>query len=354
MALSRETLARLRTQVINGITDWSNPHALSPRTGKHFMDTWDWYQGVALFGLLQYARRYEDEAVYAYLRDWFDRRIAAGLPMKNVNSMCPMLTLSFLYEETGDAAHKALLDEWLRHAMESLPRTEEGGFQHITIDAENYMQLWCDTLYMTVLFVARIGVLTGEDRYVQESVRQFLVHLKYLTDPVTGLFYHGWTFDGCHHFAGALWGRGNAWYTAGLVDYLELASIPDGVRMALVSALARQAEALARYQDGDGMWHTLVNEPDTSYAEASATAGFAYGILKACRLGFLDQAHAPGALRALDAIAQRVDDHGLLTQVSRGTRLMNTLDQYRQVPLGAEPYGQSLALLLFAEADYWV
>ena len=66
--------------------------------------------------------------------------------------------------------------------------------------------------------------------YIQESVRQFLVHLKYLTDTSTGLFFHGFTFVGRHHYAGALWGRGNAWYTAGLVDYLDMVTLSDGVK----------------------------------------------------------------------------------------------------------------------------
>ena len=38
--------------------------------------------------------------------------------------------------------------------------------------------------------------------------------------------------------------------------------------------------ALAKYQDESGLWHTLINDSN-SYLESSATAGFAYGILKA-------------------------------------------------------------------------
>lgn len=354
MNLSKERLNRLRESVIDGITNWDHPGAISPRTGRHFMDCWDWYQGVALFGLYQYAHQYSDQRIYDYLEDWFDRRLVAGLPEKNVNSMCPLLTLSFLYEEKPSDRYRALLDQWLQYAMEGMPRTMEQGFQHITIDSENYMQLWDDTLYMTVLFVARMGMLTGDDRYVQESVRQFIVHMKYLTEPVSGLLYHGWTFDGFHHFAGALWGRGNAWYTAGLVDYLDMTDVPQGVRDVLISSLSRQAEALLKYQDDEGMWHTLINEPETSYAEASATAGFSYGLLKACRLGYLDLKYVPAAKRALEAIAARVDENGILSQVSRGTRLLSTLDAYRNITTGAEPYGQAMALLLFVEADHWI
>ena len=347
---SREELQSLSRKIISGITT-RDAQVFTGRGNKHFMDAWDWFQGVALFGLYQHYRDTGDESVLTYLTNWFDEHISQGLPGKNINSMCPLLTLTYLYELTGKETYLAICREWAEYAMKDLPRTLEGGFQHITIDSPNYMQLWDDTLYMTVLFIARMGVLEKRDDYVQESIRQFLVHLKYLTDPVTGLFFHGFNFDGMHRYAGALWGRGNAWYTAGLVDYLDIVALPEGVRMFLVSSLERQADALLKYQDAEGMWHTLINEVDTSYAEASATAGFAYGLLKAVRKGYLDGKYARAGMKALEAICRRINENGILTDVSAGTCLMNTLEEYRAVPLNPQPYGQSLALLLLGEAQ---
>ena len=46
------------------------------------------------------------------------------------------------------------------------------------------------------------------------------------------------------------------------------------------------------------MWHTLVDDP-TSYVEASATCGFAYGILRAVDLGIVDKSCANSAMKAL-------------------------------------------------------
>ena len=186
--LTAEEIREKAQRIICGIAS-NDAQVFTARDGKHYMDNWDWYQGVALFGLYEFYRDTGDEKVLAYLIDWFDTHIAEGLPEKNINSMCPLLTLSYLYELTGNESYLALCREWAEYAMHKLPRTIEGGFQHKTIDSDNYMQLWDDTLYMTVLFIARMGVLTGNDGYIQESVRQFLVHLKYLTDLKTGLFY---------------------------------------------------------------------------------------------------------------------------------------------------------------------
>lgn len=349
MIMTKSLIEALQTRLINVFLQGDTP------VGNHIMEDWDWFQGVALFGLYQYARQKEDGYIKQYLHRWFDYHLQKGLPGKNINSICPLLTLSFLYEDTQKAEYLPVLNEWLHYVMHDLPRTVEGGFQHITRDSDNEMQLWDDTLYMTVLFVARMGSLTHDDSLVQESIRQFIIHLKYLTDPVTGLFFHGWTFKGCHHFAGALWGRGNAWYTAGLVDYLELATIPAGVRMALLSALQRQAEALLSLQDEEGMWHTLLNEPEKSYAESSATAGFVYGLLKSVRLGYLSgKTFLEPAFKAASAVIRRIDKTGVLTQTSGGTCVGETLDYYRKIPLGIQPYGQSMALLMLVELEHHI
>lgn len=351
MIVQRDTLSGLQRRVIDLLVG-GGAKTPAAQAGARTMENWDWFQGVALFGLYLYQRKNHDAAVRAYLLSWFDRWLKKGLPEKNVNSICPLLTLSFLYEETGNPAYKPCLDEWLDYAMNGLPRTLEGGFQHKTIDAENKMQLWDDTLYMTVLFVAKQGVMRGDDALVQESVRQYLVHLKYLTDTATGLFYHGWSFISLNHFAGALWGRGNAWFTAGLVDYLDIVPLCGGVRLALLSALERQADALARYQDADGMWHTLINHPESSYAEASATAGFAYGLLKSVRLGYLKgEKYRACAMKAAEAIIRLIDEDGVLQMTSGGTCAGDTLDYYRNIPLGVHPYGQSMALLMLVELE---
>ena len=317
------------------------------------MADWDWYQGVALFGLYRCAQATGDEALFAYLTRWFDAHMKQGLPAININSVCPLLTLSFLAERTGNPAYFALCEDWLERILTDFARTTEQGFQHVTRDSANVQQLWADTLYMTVLFVARMGRLLSRDDCVQESVRQFLLHVKYLQDTRTGLFYHGFSFLTGGHFADAFWGRGNAWYTAGVPDYLELCEVPGGVRAFLLSALRRQADALLPLQTADGMWHTLLDEPETSYAEASATAGFAYGLLTAVRKGDLPQAYAASAFRAAAAVLGHMDAQGVLQQVSAGTCLRDTRAYYRAIPLQPQPYGQALALLMLTELAAW-
>ncbi|OPH49036.1 glycosyl hydrolase family 88 [Paenibacillus ferrarius] len=313
------------------------------------MENWEWPQGVGLFALYSYYKETGKREIRDELIQWFDRRIAEGLPEKNVNTMCPMLTLSYLAEETGNPQYLELCQEWVTYVMEEMPRTVEGGLQHVVTRNLNQGQLWDDTLYMTVLFVARMGELLDNDIYTQESIRQFMIHLKYLTDVKTGLFFHGWTFIGHHHFAQALWARGNSWYTAGLVDYLEIASLPAGVSQFLISSLERQVHTLSLLQHESGLWHTLLDKPD-SYLETSASSAFAYGILKAVRQGFLDPKYKAVGLKALEGVKQKIDADGIVHGVSYGTGLKGDLDYYRNIKQCPMPYGQSMALLLMVEA----
>jgi unsaturated rhamnogalacturonyl hydrolase len=203
---------------------------------------------------------------------------------------------------------------------------------------------------MTVLPLTKIGLLLDRPHYVSEATFQFLTHVAYLMDRETGLWFHGWSFDGNHNFAKARWARGNSWLTMVIPDFLELVDLPepDPVRRFLVEVLDAQVAALAELQDTSGLWHTLLDDP-SSYLEASATAGFAYGILKAVRKGYLDSEYAAVAEKAIRAVIANISDDGELQQVSFGTGMGSDLDFYRDIPLTSMPYGQAMAILCLAE-----
>ncbi|EOI3467652.1 glycoside hydrolase family 105 protein [Cronobacter turicensis] len=311
---------------------------------------WEWTHGVGLYGIYQYYRQTGDDRMRAVIDDWFAARFAEGATTKNVNTMAPFLTLAYRYEETRDAALLPWLETWAEWAMYEMPRTDHGGMQHITLAEENHQQMWDDTLMMTVLPLAKIGKLLGRQAYVDEAVYQFLLHVENLMDRETGLWFHGWNYEGCHNFANARWARGNSWVTIVIPDFLELMDWPERhpVRRYLTQVLERQAAALAACQDESGLWHTLLDDPD-SYLEASATAGFACGLLKAVRKRYIGKAYAAVAEKAIKGVVANVSPQGELLQVSFGTGMGSDLDFYRQIPLTSMPYGQAMAILCLTE-----
>lgn len=341
-------------EIASSLPDGGKAVGLFPR--DFGFQAWDWPQGVGLYGLYNLHRASGDEGIKAFMKDWYAGHFRSGLPVRNVNTTIPLLALSFLIDELPPEYGAACRD-WADWLVRELPKTREGGFQHTTTaDASkgtinrNEGQLWIDTLFMTVLFLARMGRLTGERRFLSEATRQFLIHVKYLYEKKNGLFYHGWSFPENGNFGGVFWCRGNSWYASSVVDFIETmgTELDGGTREFLLDTLRAQADALVPLQDASGLWHTVLDDPE-SYLETSGSAGFAYGLLKGVRLGFLDRRFAPTAEKAVEAVLANVAEDGTVQGVSAGTGMGMNREHYRSILVAPMAYGQSLALMALSE-----
>ena len=313
------------------------------------LDTWEWPQGVALYAMMKVYLADRDPALLRRITDWYDRQMAKGLPPRNINTTAPMLGLTFLYEETGCGDYLAAVREWAGWVMRDLPRTDEGGFQHVTSDDFNAQQIWDDTLFMTVLFLYRAGVILNEKTYRDEAEYQFLLHIKYLHSQKDHLWYHGYCFDGGHHFAGAYWCRGNSWFTAGAAEILPWMEAGP-VRRVIEQTFIAQCDALKNCQDPrTGLWHTLLDDPE-SYTETSGSAAIAYGLLKSIRQGILPaDGYGDCARRAAEGVLACVGEDGTVSGVSYGTPMGRDRDFYRHIPIQTTAYGQGLTFLMLTE-----
>ncbi len=314
------------------------------------LNNWEWPTGVALYSMFKFQKRSGSGRFRDYLLGWYEARLATMEPHKNVNTVAPLLALACLYEEDPRPFWKEKIEEWVTWIMTEMPRTEYGGLQHMTVLNKHHQQLWDDTLFMAVLFLAKAGKVLGRPELVQEAKYQFLIHIKYLQDKVTGLFYHGWTFDYKNNFAGAFWARGNSWFTAGAAEFIELCGdgCDDAVSRYVASCLADQVKELAKHQGESGLFTTLLDSEE-SYPETSATANIAYGILKGVRLGLLDPSFETVGRRAAEAVIAKIADDGTVQGVSYGTGMGPNLDFYRQIPLRPTAYGQGLCFMMLSE-----
>ena len=352
-----------REQIIQKIDAMiSNLTTITDESGDfllHFSDVvvddkswnvWNWPQGVGLYGIYKNYRITGNPLAADVVQQWFDTALAAGAPPKNVNTMAPLLAMACLYEDTKDSRYVPYLEQWAQWAMHDMPRTDGGGLQHVTYAGPNSQQLWDDTLMMTVLPLAKIGRLLDRPEYIEEAKFQFLIHAQYLMDNTTGLWFHGWSFDRADNYAGALWARGNCWITIAIPEIIGTLGLEPGdpFRDWLIHLLNAQVSALAELQDESGMWHTLLDDP-TSYLESSATAGIAYGLLKAVHARYIDSSYAAVAEKAVSALYDQVNADGEVQNVSVGTGMGDTLDFYKNIAQTAMPYGQSLTALCFTE-----
>lgn len=319
---------------------------------------WDWPQGVGLYGLLKMMQFQGGDQYKEFLHQWYKKNIAQGLPSRNINTTTPLLTLVELNEMFQDKEFEDLCLDWAKWLMECLPRTCEGGFQHVTSangDRQgvrlNESEMWIDTLFMTVLFLNKMGQKYDRQEWIDEGIFQVLQHIKYLYDDHTGLFFHGWSFNRMDNFGGIFWCRGNSWFTLGILDYLNEFRKPmnEGVYRYILNTYKAQVKALKKLQSKSGLWHTVLDDP-SSYEEVSGSAAIAAGILKGIRMGVLPPACSECAERAIEAILNNIAPDGTVLNVSGGTGMGYDADHYKNILIAPMAYGQSLTILALVEA----
>lgn len=319
---------------------------------------WDWPQGVGLYGLYKIMMVEKKDEYREFLCSWFKCNMAEGLPSRNINTTTPLLTLVQLNEICPDPEFESLCLSWADWLMRCLPRTEEGGFQHVTSANGdrlgvrlNENEMWIDTLFMTVLFLNRMGQKYNRQDWISESIHQVLLHIKYLYDKKTGLFYHGWTFNTRDNFGGVFWCRGNSWFTAGILEYLEMfkGSLDAGVREFIVNTYKSQVRTLKKLQSQSGLWHTVLDDP-ASYEEVSGSAAITAGILKGIKLGILDDSYLDCAWKGVRAVMNNIDEEGTVLNVSGGTGMGADREHYKKILIAPMAYGQSLTILALIQA----
>lgn len=313
------------------------------------INLWEWPQGVGLYGLLKYYEQTENQDTLSFLTNWYEERLKEGIVERNVNTTSPMLTLIDLWKLTGNETYRDLCIDWSNWIDKEMIRTGDGAFQHMITGDPNDGQILIDTFFMTLLFYAKAGVAFNKPEYVEEVKKQCLIHIKYLYDKVNGLFYHGWDFNNKNNYGAVHWARGNSWYTCGIVDLLEIMPLEEGIKQYMLDTYRSQVEALVKLQDEEGMWCTILDNPD-SYVETSATAAFAYGILKGVRKGYLDSKYLDCGKKALSAVIKRITEDGTVMDVSYGTPVGNDEQFYLDIPVCPMTYGQALTILLLTEA----
>lgn len=320
-----------------------------PSNGHLTMDNWEWPTGVALYGIYKTYQSDRNPETLRYLIDWYDDKLANWKPHRNVNTVAPVLTLVCLYDETHNEKYLPVINSWADWVLHEMPRTEFGGLQHCTVWNKHYQQLWCDTLFMVCLFLAKGGVVLNHPEWIEEAEYQFLLHIRYLQDQVSGLFYHGWSFDRRHNFANAKWARGNAWFTAAAIELKAITGRDNAAMRMILSAWRDQVHALWKYQRVNGLFTTLI-DVEECYCETSATAAIAYGVLKGIRMGLLEgETYQEMAMLAARAVLDQIDETGAVQGVSGGTGMGHTLQHYKDIIVTPTAYGQGLTFLMLTE-----
>jgi unsaturated rhamnogalacturonyl hydrolase len=227
----------------------------------------------------------------------------------NIDSVAPGQAILRLYQNTGEPKYKFAADI-LRKQLATQPRTREGAFWH----KKKYTgQLWLDGVYMGMPFLAQYSALFEQEQSFEEVVNEFKLTRKYLRDPKTGLYYHGWDENKQQEWADKetglspmFWGRGVGWLALALVDVLDYLPEDDKQQRAvLIDMINELAESLITFQDQQThTWWQIMDQPQGigNYRESSASAMFTYFFTKAVNKGYLSASYRQVALDAYQGL----------------------------------------------------
>jgi len=335
-------------------------HSKQAQWGNHVwidwamnIDRWDWNSGVGIIAAAEYGRVSGEDWALQEVEAWVDKNKWQSDSVKVINSMAPFAVFPQLFVKKENPYYAEKAKEIALWMIEQSPRTRNGAFEHtVTEQASFREQIWADTIFMAVLFLARTARMLSDRRMAEEALRQVLLHLRALQDEETGLLYHGWNCEAEDWMSAARWNRANAWNACGVPMILEeLANdFGDSEMLGEIKERYRMlAEALAKRQNASGLWATVLDQPNY-YEETSGSAGIAYGLCKAARMGLIPASMMDCADRGVPAIVAQISGEGAVRGVSGGTPVLESVAAYNKVPIFPTLYGQGLTLLLLTEA----
>ncbi len=312
--------------------------------------TWDWPCGVAFYGISHAWEATGDQRYIDYLSRWVDEYITIGLPPFMVNAVAMGHCLLTLHQATGDKKYLDIALEKAEYLRTKATRFGQNVFQH-TVSPKNDFpgQAWADTLFMAAYFLLRMGKFLNEAAYTDDALNQYYWHEELLQSQQNDLFYHGYDDSTRSHMSGMFWARGNAWAAYTMARALKLIDYTYPMFMQIDGALRDQLAALVRLQDQGGLWHTLLDDPD-SYPETSASAGFG-----AALLSYGNPLHRKAVLGACNGLLGKISADGSVLDVSAGTAVMRTREDYKKVPhKRIQGWGQGFALVFLSELYAYV
>lgn len=235
------------------------------------------------------------------------------------------INIAEYYMMSGDDKAQYLLELLGKSITYHVPRFEDGTFYRI-------QTMWTDDMYMSLPFLVRLGVMTGEERYFDDILTQVRGFVKRLFMEEQGLFSHIYFVEEGKPNR-VPWGRGNGWVLLALSEVLLLMPETYHGREEILEVYRKFAEGVLAHRDPEyGFWHQVINNPN-SYMEASGSAMFITALARGVQEGWLDESLTETIVDAWKAlICHCVDAEGNVHGVCMGSSC--SMDEKYYIQLG--------------------
>jgi unsaturated rhamnogalacturonyl hydrolase len=318
---------------------------VAARTMQLHFRMWRFGESIALRGLINASRMTGDAGPLAYSMALLRAYLASGVAKSPLEHVAPATELVMAYEITGETQ---FLDAAKKRAEmhAGCPQNTLGARCHRTDLSGWDRQIWVDCMDLDPPFLAKLGSVTSEGRYFDQSAGEALAYCRSLQDEETGLLFHG--FEEYCGRNGQIWARGNGWAVMGLVETLKYLPREHGDYQEIQQRLHTLCQALTKYQHTEGLWHTLVLQDET-YLESTLATMVAFALRESFAASILHEAEfGEMERRARSAVLQRVSADGALSLVSDATPI-GEIKMYASRPFGEFPWGQGSLLLMITQ-----
>lgn len=265
---------------------------------------------------------------------------------KRLDDNGPMgASLIELQAKYPNSSFQKYIDETASHLRFAEPRLADGTIARIWPHVNT---VWADDAFMAIAFLARMGKATGDMRYIDDAANQVIQYNKYLWCPEKQIFYHCYHTDTKEHGV-AHWSRANGWIFMATADLLDVMPEDHPLRAEVLDFFHRQCSGVARYQGKNGLWHQLLDKPD-SYEEITGTAMFVFGIARGVKRGWLHPDFIYVAEQGLKGMMTKISDKGDVTAICVGTGIMpSTVFYYNRPTQENDPMGEGPVLRALIE-----
>ena len=334
---------------------------LRPYLDTHFYGQWFYALMVGQYGILKASGMMGEElkeyfvSGMSIMADFFDYMhydasvfgspcfLQRSIKLSDLDSIGTMgMNFCDLYSLKPSDTVKHVIDSLYDAMCKNIPRFSDGTFHRETT-------MWSDDTFMSMPFLARLGKLTGDDKYFEECICQINGFFKRLFMEDEKLISHIYFLED-EKANRVPWGRGNGWVFITLSEVLE--RMPDSFeeKEDIIRKFRLFAEGIRAVQDESGMWHQVLNMP-SSYKETSCTGMFALGMLRGVKNGWLDDSYMEIVENAITAIKnEAVDSDGNVIGVCRGSEC--SYDPLYYAKLGTvvnDDHGTGIILSLLCE-----
>ncbi|WP_346863448.1 glycoside hydrolase family 88 protein [uncultured Draconibacterium sp.] len=230
---------------------------------------------------------------------------------------CGSITAAMIktYLITKEEKYLEIINRTAEHISNHQFRLEDGTLAR---NRPQYKSVWADDMYMSVPFLINMGVLSNNNAYFDDAVKQVLQMADRLYIPEKELFDHGWNVTSGDYDPRFYWGRANGWVLMSMAEVLSILPEDYQGRDKILHLYRSMVRSLANLQDGDGFWHNLLDKNDT-YTETSCTAMFTFAIAKGINEGWISHVYGPVALTGWNALQTRVLENGAVDGTCEGT-----------------------------------